>query len=231
MGWYRPWYLKEGPGIEKDAPPKKGPALFFEIVVREFWQLLKLNLLFVLCALPVITFGPARAALSRCTMNMVRDVPNDVWYDFRQEFKRDFGRNLVFGLAELLCIALLALLLTRPAVQANAVLCGCVLMLVVFAALLFGYLWPMLVAVNLPLGAALRNACILPLACLQHSLPALGICALVFAVSFWVFPLTLPLVLFVPFGISSFVMSFAAWSDIRRLVIRENTTQNGGKQT
>mgnify|MGYP001548159731 FL=1 len=83
MLWFRPGYLKEGPGIEKDAPPKTGLVLFFEVLVREFWQLLKLNLLFVICALPLVTFGAALAALSRCTRNMVRDVPNDVWDDFR----------------------------------------------------------------------------------------------------------------------------------------------------
>lgn len=228
MAWFQPSYLKEGPGIEKDAPPKTGLALFFEIFVREFWQVLKVNLLFVVCSLPVITFGAARAALSRCTMNMVRDVPNDVWYDFRQEIKKDFGRNTAFGLAELFCIGVLLLMLSQSAVRSNAVLCGLVLMVAVFVALVFGYLWPMLVAVNLPLRAAVKNAAILPFACLHHSLPALGVSAVVLVLSFWAFPLSLPLVLFIPFGISSFVMSFAAWSDIRRLVIRDTTAQNGG---
>ena len=47
-----------------------------------------------------------------------------------------------------------------------------------------------------------------------------------FGLCFGLLPLSLPLVLFVPFGIGSFVMSFAAWSDIRRLVIRNDS--NGG---
>ena len=81
MVWLRPGWLREGPGIDKDAPPKTGLALFFEIFEREFWQILKLNLLFVVCAAPLVTFGPARAALSRCTVNMVRDIPNDVFSD------------------------------------------------------------------------------------------------------------------------------------------------------
>lgn len=229
MVWFRPSYLKEGPGIEKDAPPKKGMALFFEIFVREFWQILKLNLLFVVCAAPLITFGAARAALSRCTMNMVRDVPNDVWYDFRQELKKDFTRNTVFGLVELFGMGLLLMALSQPIVQASAVLCGGVLMLGVLGGLVFGYLWPMLVTVDLPVQAAVKNAAALAIACLQHSLPALCVGGLLFTLSFWTFPLSLPLVLLIPFGISSFTMSFAAWSDIRRLVICDITRQNGGK--
>lgn len=229
MVWFQPSYLKEGPGIEKDAPPKTGLALFFEILVREFWQILKLNLLFVVCALPFVTFGAARAALSRCTMNMVRDVPNDVWYDFRQELKKDFGRNTALGLLEVCGILLLFLLLLQPAVRTNAVLCGGVLVAAALGGMLLGYLWPMLVTVDVPMRAAVKNAAVLAAAFPHHSLPAFGVSLLLFGLSFWLFPLSLPLVLFVPFGMGSFVTSFAAWTDIRRLVIRDDMIRNGGK--
>lgn len=222
MLWFRSGYLKEGPGIEKDAPPKTGLALFFEILVREFWQMLKLNLLFVICALPLVTFGAARAALSRCTVNMVRDVPNDVWYDFRQELKKDFPRNTVLGLLELFAIGVFLLLLSLPGVRGNTAVCVVLFALAAVGALVFGYLWPMLVAVDVPLRAAVKNAAVLALAFPQHSLPALAVTLLLYGLSFWLFPLSLPLVLFVPFGMGSFVTSFAAWSDIQRLVIRQN---------
>ena len=226
MVWFRPGWLREGPGIDKDAPPKTGLALFFEIFEREFWQLLKLNLLFAVCAAPLVTFGPARAALSRCTVNMVRDLPNDVFYDFRQAMKRDFRRNAAVGLAELFGIGLLLAAASLPAVRESAALSGGLLALALLAALPLGYLWPMLAAVDLPTRAAVRNALALAFACPQHSLPALGICGLIFGLCFGLLPLSLPLVLFVPFGIGSFVMSFDAWSDIRRLVIRNDS--NGG---
>lgn len=222
MLWFRPGYLKEGPGIEKDAPPKTGLALFFEILVREFWQLLKLNLLFVICALPLVTFGAARAALSRCTMNMVRDVPNDVWDDFRQELKKDFSRNTALGLLELFALGMLMLLLSLPGIRSNTVACVVLLALTAIVVLVLGYLWPMVVAVDVPLRAAIKNAAVLALAFPQHSLPALVVALLLYGLSFWLFPLSLPLVMFAPFGMGSFVTSFAAWSDIRRLVIRQN---------
>lgn len=218
MTLFRPSYLKEGPGIDKDAPPKTGLALFFEIIGREFWQILKLNLLFVVCALPLFTFGLARAALARCTVNMVRDVPNDVWTDFRQQLRRDGKRHFAFGLAELFCIG--ALLCGFAAARENVVLLAVVLMGAVLCGLFFGYLWPMSVAVDLPVRALVKNALVLPFACLHHSLPALAVSVLLIGLSFWLFPLSLPLVLFVPFGLSSFVTSFAAWSDIKRLIIR-----------
>ena len=47
---FRPSYLKEGPGIAKDAPEKTGAAWVGETLVREFWQIVKLNVLSVLSA-------------------------------------------------------------------------------------------------------------------------------------------------------------------------------------
>lgn len=107
---FRPSYLKEGPGIAKDAPEKTGAAWVGETLVREFWQLVKLNVLFLLCCLPVVTFGAARAAMARCTVNMARDVPNDVWTDFLAALRQDTVRNLLCGLAELALLWMLSLI-------------------------------------------------------------------------------------------------------------------------
>lgn len=217
MTLFQPGYLKEGPGIEKDAPPKTGIALFFEILVREFWQLLKLNLLFVLCSIPVFTFGAARAALSRCTVNMVRDVPNDVWDDFRQAFRQDFRRNCLLGLAELLSgsVTVAALLLAEQTAVRTALLA-----VLTAQALFWSYLWPMLAALDLPLEGALRNAALLPLLCPQYAFPALVLAAGIVLFHVPLFPLSLPSVLFVPFGMGSFVMSFAAWGGIKRYLLK-----------
>lgn len=218
MALFQPGYLKEGPGIEKDAPPKTGIALFFEILVREFWQLLKLNLLFVLCSIPVVTFGAARAALSRCTINMVRDVPNDVWDDFRQAFRQDLRRNCLLGLAELLAggLTVTALLLTEQTAPRTVLLAG-----LAGQALFWSYLWSMLTALELPFAGAVRNAALLPLLCPQYAFPALVLAAGIVLLHVPLFPLSLPSVLFVPFGMGSFVMSFAAWSGIRRYLLNK----------
>ncbi|MGO8352290.1 hypothetical protein ACC790_37800, partial [Rhizobium johnstonii] len=44
-----------GPGISKDAPKRTGLALFAEILVRDWWEMVKLNILFILAALFVVT--------------------------------------------------------------------------------------------------------------------------------------------------------------------------------
>lgn len=229
MKWFQPQYLKEGPGIAKDAPPKKGLALFFEIFIREFWQLLKLNLMFAVCSLPLVTFGAARAAMARCTVNMARDLPNDVWYDFRAELKKNIQRNIEVGLAELFCVGSIAMLLSSTAVRENGIFSGILYAVMQITLMIFGYLWPMLTTVDVPFRAAMKNAVVLPFLCLGHSLPAACVVFSFLVASWKMLPFSIPLILVLPFGFCSFVMSFAAWSDIRRLVIVTHGSDNWRK--
>lgn len=47
-------YLKPGPGVEKDAPKKKGIFLYFEILFRKFTRLMQANIIYILTSLPWI---------------------------------------------------------------------------------------------------------------------------------------------------------------------------------
>jgi len=49
-------FTKEGPGVPKDAPPKSRFIIFFEVLARKFWNIVKINLLFVLFNLPAFLF-------------------------------------------------------------------------------------------------------------------------------------------------------------------------------
>ena len=50
-------YTKPGPGIPKDLPPKPPIVVFFGVLKRKFWNLIKINLLFTLFNLPAIIFA------------------------------------------------------------------------------------------------------------------------------------------------------------------------------
>ena len=47
-------YNKPGPGVDKNAPKKKGAALFFELFLRYFGKLLLSNMLYFVVSLPVL---------------------------------------------------------------------------------------------------------------------------------------------------------------------------------
>ena len=71
--FFRHDYSAPGPGIEKDAPEKTGPARFLEILQLECVTLFQLNLLFLVSCLPVITIPPALFAMNQVIRLMVLD--------------------------------------------------------------------------------------------------------------------------------------------------------------
>ena len=52
MGLFGGGYSKPGPGVDKDAPKKKGPFLYMEILTRKFIKILQLNLIFSAVSIP-----------------------------------------------------------------------------------------------------------------------------------------------------------------------------------
>ena len=46
-------YNKEGPGVPRDLPPKRGLFRFFEILGRKYSKLIGVNLLYFICSLPI----------------------------------------------------------------------------------------------------------------------------------------------------------------------------------
>lgn len=128
MGFFKRNYDKPGPGIPKDAPPKKGVARFFEILGCHLSDLIKLNFIFFLCTLPLQVFltaafafssadggltllplflaallggipvGPAYAAMCHIISKMLRDDPGFLWHDFKTAFKSNFKAAVVPGI-------------------------------------------------------------------------------------------------------------------------------------
>ena len=49
-----PDYTKVGPGVDKNAPKKRGIFLYFELLGRYFWKIVKSNMLYTAISLPVL---------------------------------------------------------------------------------------------------------------------------------------------------------------------------------
>jgi len=54
MGFFGGGFTKEGPGVDKNAPKKKGIFLYIEIFIRKFWKIVQLNLLYTLFSIPML---------------------------------------------------------------------------------------------------------------------------------------------------------------------------------
>ncbi len=91
--FFRKDYAKPGPGIDPDAPEKTGLARFVEILQLECVTLVKLNLLFVISCLPVVTIPPALFAMNHVVRKMVLDEPVNCFYDYRTAFRKGWKRG------------------------------------------------------------------------------------------------------------------------------------------
>ena len=54
MGLFSINYNKPGPGIDKDAPKKPAFFIFFEVLKRKFWNLLKISIMYAIFNIPGI---------------------------------------------------------------------------------------------------------------------------------------------------------------------------------
>lgn len=67
-------YLKPGPGIDKDAPKKKGIFLFLELFKRKFFKIIQANMLFFAVSIPFIVLTYVFAPTAGI-MDIARTIP------------------------------------------------------------------------------------------------------------------------------------------------------------
>ena len=82
----------------------ENPVIHF---LEKVANLMLLNLVFVICCLPVITIGPAITALYYMAMKMVRDEETSIFKGFFHSFKQNFKQGILLGIVMLGLIGLL----------------------------------------------------------------------------------------------------------------------------
>lgn len=123
-------YESAGPGIAKNAPKKKGVALFFDIFFRKFWQITGLNMLLfiffipVIAALPVIYYieqpevslavlailfviftvniGPAIAGMTKVIRLFILERHSFVARDFFRGYRQNFKKAAIIGIVDII---------------------------------------------------------------------------------------------------------------------------------
>jgi uncharacterized membrane protein YesL len=79
----------------------------------------------------------------------------------------------------------------------------------------------MIVKINLSLKVILKNAFLLGISNVKHSLPTLLLCSALLEVSILFIPFTLPIILLFTFSFISFISSFCAWAGIKKYIIKD----------
>ncbi|MBY5816317.1 YesL family protein [Rhizobium leguminosarum] len=230
MQWLRDMWTREGPGIPKDAPKRTGLALFAEILVREWWEMVKLNILFILAGLFVVTLPAALAAMARVSVALVEDRNTYLLRDFTEAFLRYFWRATAWGLAlcGALAIGLYAIVTYAAGARDNLLLSApltIALVATAFIAVLACHLIVLMVMRDLP---ALRLLRLAALASVIRPLPALA--ALAFAAGLWLAHILFyPVSVFMPatfnFSLGMFAVAFGVHRAAVMVLDLPNATQ------
>ena len=72
--------------------------------ISRFWDMVKLNLMWLLFSVPIVTMGPATVAAFSVTLKMVDETEGYVAHQFVKEFRKNLKNGIPLGLLFLLCI-------------------------------------------------------------------------------------------------------------------------------
>lgn len=162
MQWFKSLY-KEGPGVNKNEPKKRGIVLFWWIIKNNFFRLILLNMFFLICCLPIVTIGPSLKALSKVTLDMARMQPTSPISDFISEFKEDFWKSVVIGLVVLVIAAsaIAFYLLPSQSEQGQYLLTVIVSIILLLILAVSMYIFKSLGTIVLPVKTIIKNSFLL----------------------------------------------------------------------
>jgi uncharacterized membrane protein YesL len=220
MRWLREMWTKEGPGIPKDAAKKRGLALFAEIICREWWEMVKLNLLFILASLPIVTIPAALAAMASVSVALVEDRNTYLGRDFCAAFRKYLWQATMTGFIMGSAIALGVYATVTYASLATGELVFAVPLAISVAATGFICVFAchdlvLMVMRDLPLVQRVRLAA---LASLARPLPAIA--AIGFGAALWLVHILLyPVSVFMPPTLNFSLGMFAVTFGVHRAVV------------
>ena len=221
-----PNYNKEGKGVTKAQVASEGPVKrFFSEFIHRFWQLILLNLLYILACVPLFTIGPATAAMNYVCRNFSQAKPVFLFSDFVEKCKEHFKQGIGVWCIQLLAGGLLTASFfgwTDASFAVSGTFRTVALVLIFIVAYLVicssFYIYPMMVSFDLTVKQLIRNSVILSLTQLWRNLAMLLVfCALlILTLLFW--PMTFPVVLFLVFSVMCFVSNSLVFPVLQKYV-------------
>lgn len=136
----------------------EGPVVSFIYRVRD---LILLNIVTLICMIPIVTIGPALKALAFTSLKMVRQEDGNVIKTFFKNFKINFVQSMFFGLVCLVLMAIgagdiIALIYYRKTFSPMLIV-PAIISLIIIAAILV-YAIPMQGRFLNPIGRTFKNA-------------------------------------------------------------------------
>ncbi|MBE7042088.1 MAG: DUF624 domain-containing protein [Ruminococcaceae bacterium] len=206
-------YEKPGKGIDPNAPKKRPFFLFLELFCRKLFTIMQMNVVYLICCIPIITIGPATAAMTFIFREVSEERPIFLWNDFRKAMKRHFKQGFFVGLINAILWFMLILdgliLYSRLSVFTMIILGLLGIISIVFLMMQI-YLYPLLITGRYTVLDIYKNAFLLALSKIYQTLGILFIIGLVSWALYSVAFLSLFLLAFFYFATVNFISVFFA---------------------
>lgn len=241
MGLF-PNYSNAGPGIPKMPQEKRGIVKFLEVFGRHFWDLIFLNLLYIVFCIPVLTFGPATAALFKVARNYSQERSCFMFHEFWKTFKSSFKQSFVTGIVDILLIIWLPFMIVfyynfSKVYSWGKILVVLSISLMLIIYIMHFYIYLLIVSTNLKLKQIAKNSFLLASIGMKKTLisffaiVALLVIMLLILLSASNIGVIIDLVIIsaLLFSGSAFVISYNCYPIIRKYVIQPYYDSKGEK--
>lgn len=128
--------------------------------MMKFLQVLKLNFLWIICSLPIVTAGAATVAAYRVTLEMVDETEGYIARPFLKAFRDNLKQGSILGMIQI--VGMYAIYLDFQlfhAVKGNPIvflIAGIIAIFILFMGFIYAY--PLLARYDNSLGNTLRNS-------------------------------------------------------------------------
>jgi len=197
---------------------------YFSGIWQELFLLMRYNLLFCLCCIPIITIPASITAMHNVSVCIIRGDKPSLKKDAIPVFKREFGRSLLLGS---IVLAIEAMTVTGFIFYINlakettvfillAVTVGAIALLVL---LMSFYMFTMLALLDLSIKNVIKNAFLLTMLNFKYSICAGVYVLILIAISVFLFPLTIPLTVTILLALIFFTATYFSYYGINKFIL------------
>ncbi len=133
----------------------------FNNIMTKIFDVVLLNVLWLIGCLPIITIGASTTALYYMTMKMVRDEEGGITKGFIRSFKENFRQSVPLTLMFLVFVGVLAAdfhILGSSGENSSSMMYGICITILIIGGAVFGYVFPLLAKFENTVRNTLSNA-------------------------------------------------------------------------
>lgn len=226
-------FSRPGKGVKKTEPTKKRFFQFFDLYFRKFWNLVKLNLLFLLFCIPIVTIGPAISAMMKIVRYYNEEKPVFLFSDFWDAFKENFFQSFVVSLIDVAigisCWYAFIYYMAKMYSTSGWFVIPVIIILLLAVMTVFAnfYIFLIIVTVRLNLFAIFKNAIMFIFIGIKTNLLTLLFAGGILIGSILFFPITLPILLLITFSTTSMIVCFNSFQYIYKYLVKPYYIQSG----